>query len=127
MSACHVVSAIRAPAEDGDPVGEADQNMNARRTELGEPFRGPEAMEAAHQEPEIATGHMDQQSFEDVLVAAQVRTPHAAGFVAVGERTFHKLAASAEEPFSPFPSNAPPVGVDQIGRASCRERVYSGV
>jgi hypothetical protein len=36
---------------------------------------------------------VDQLPLQNVLVAAQMRAPHAAGFVAVGKAAFHQLAA----------------------------------
>src|SRR5438045_6501287 len=54
------------------------------------------------------------------LLSAQVHTPHASRFIGVGEASFQKL--------SPIPQQLFPVlAVNEIGRASCRERAEVSV
>lgn len=40
---------------------------------------------------------MDQLPLKDIFVAAQVRTPHATGVIAVGKAAFHQFAPPAEQ------------------------------
>jgi hypothetical protein len=47
----------------------------------------------AQDQTQVERSHVDQLSLQNVLVAAKMRAPHAAGFVAVGKATFHQLAA----------------------------------
>jgi len=49
----------------------------------------------AQDEAEVESGGVDEQSFENVWVAAQVGASHAAGIVEVGEAAFDEFAAFA--------------------------------
>src|SRR5690606_13005266 len=64
---------------------------------------------------------MDQHPFEDVVVLPEMRPPHPAGVIAVGEAPFDQLAALAHQPPAAPTSNSPPVGVHRIplGSLAC--------
>ena len=55
---------------------------------------------------------MDQEPLENVAVFSQVRSPHTAGFVAVGEGPLDQLSTLAQKPFSFWSLQASPIGVD---------------
>ena len=61
---------------------------------------------------EVESRRVDEQSFENVLMASQMRSPHAAGFVNVGEAAFDQFAPLAHERLAPFPTDALAVPVD---------------
>jgi len=50
------------------------------------------AQQAAEDQAQIEGSHMDQLPLEDVVVFAQMGTPHAPGVVAVSEAAFHQFA-----------------------------------
>ena len=54
----------------------------------------PEAR--AHEEPEMARARVDQESFQDVLVSAQVRPAQPAGLVEMRVRAFEEFAACTQ-------------------------------
>ena len=74
--------------------------------------RGPRPAMTAHEECQIASCDMNQQPFHDVVVFAQVRAPHSAGFVAVGERAFQELPTLSQQRLAAFTLNAPSVCID---------------
>jgi hypothetical protein len=47
----------------------------------------------AQDQTQVEGSHVDQLPLQNVLVSAQVRAPHAAGIVAMGEAAFNQLAA----------------------------------
>jgi len=56
---------------------------------------------------------MDQQPLEDVVVFSQVRAPHAAGLVAVGECSLDQLAALPQQPLALRPLQPLSIRIDQ--------------
>ena len=52
-----------------------------------------DADELPHEEAEIETGRVDQQSLEDVRMPAKVQATHAAGFVEMREGPLQTFAA----------------------------------
>lgn len=62
--------------------------------------------------PRFAPGHTDQQPLEDV-VFSQVRAPHAAGVVPVGECPLSQLGALPQQPRAPRPLQPSPIRRDQ--------------
>ncbi len=57
---------------------------------------------------------MDQLPLVDVVVLAQMRTPHAAGVVAVSEAAFHQLAAPPEQALAVIALHPPPIRVHRL-------------
>jgi hypothetical protein len=48
-----------------------------------------------HQQPEIECGDVNQQSLQDVVMSAQVRSTHATGFIQVSVDALQSLTALA--------------------------------
>src|SRR6266852_1023090 len=57
---------------------------------------------------------MDQEPLENGAVFSQMRSPHAAGLIAVGEGPLDQLATLAQKLFSLRSLQASPIGVDQF-------------
>ena len=57
---------------------------------------------------------MDQEPLENVAVFSQMRSPHAAGLIAVGEGPLDQLATLAQKLFSLRSLQASPIGVDHF-------------
>ena len=64
------------PAQEQKVAYKSYQSVDKRRQERGEPPRGPAAEHVAHHQAKIAASHMQQDALEDVLVSAQVGSPH---------------------------------------------------
>src|SRR5258708_23435990 len=73
--------------------------------------RRPDADQMTHDEPEIESARMDQQSLEDVRVTPQMRPAHAAGVVEMRERAFDPFATLPHQAASPGPANPPAIAV----------------
>ena len=56
---------------------------------------------------------MYEQTFDDVVVMSEVRSPHAAGFVHMSETSFHSFTALAEQSLPAISTYASPVGIDR--------------
>src|SRR5215831_5800328 len=74
--------------------------------------RRPDAEERSHEEPEIEAAAVNQQAFQDVRVAAQMRAPHPAGLVKMRVRLFQSLAATPLQPTPPPAAHAATIRVD---------------
>ena len=84
--------------------GERDfKRTSIQRVSL-EPARRALAEQLPHQNSEIEGARVDQQSFEDVPMPAQVSAAHPAGVVHVREGAFDVLTASTQEPLASPPT-----------------------
>ncbi len=63
-----------------------------------------EAQGPAQQQAQVEAGHVDQQPFEDVGVAAKVRATHPSGVITMSEAPFDELPALPHQPFAPRPA-----------------------
>lgn len=59
-------------------------------------LRRPRTDQVAHEDPEIESGHVHEQSFEDVRMMPQMRSSHASRFQVVREWTLQEFTASAK-------------------------------
>lgn len=100
-------TSLREPREIGSPQ---KKRVNAR--EHLRPRGVPIPYWFLNGNPRFAPGHMDQQPLEDV-VFSQVRAPHAAGVVPVGECPLSQLGALPQQPRAPRPLQPSPIRRDQ--------------
>ena len=63
---------------------------------------------------EIECADMNQLPLEDVLVAAQMSSPHSSGIVTVREAPLDQLASLAQQALAIVPRYPLPVGVDSL-------------
>src|SRR5512142_2562547 len=56
--------------------------------------------ERPHPEAEIECARVQEQPFQDILVATDMRAAEAAGLVKMRERSLEQFSAPAEEPFA---------------------------
>jgi hypothetical protein len=73
-----------------------DNGAESRPEAALEGARCAGADQLTHEEPEIECANVDQQSLQNVRVAAEVYAAHSAGFIDVGEGTFQALAAEPQ-------------------------------
>lgn len=108
--------AVVAPtAPDERPEGR-ERCHDGRESSL-EAARCPDADQGPHEKRQVAAADLDEQPFEDVGMAAQVRAAQPAGFVEMGVGSLQPYAALAEQRQSVGPSNASAIRVD---RRACR-------
>jgi len=100
---------LRIPTACNQPNQKAQ-----RKREPLQASRCSASVPGPQQQPEIRAGHMNQEPLENVAVFSQVRSPHAAGFLAVGEGPLDQLATLAQKPFSFRSLQASPIGVDHF-------------
>jgi hypothetical protein len=94
-----------------------DQGHHDREPSLQAAGRAdPEAR--AHQEAQVEPTRVDQQPFQDVRVAAQMRAAHRARLVEMRVRSFQPLASTSQQGQPARAADAPPIGIHGI--ASCR-------
>ena len=75
----------------------AEQEEKQRST-LVVPFaRSASAQHAAENEAQVESSHMDQLPLEDVLVPAQMSSPHSSGIVTMREAPLDQLASFAQQ------------------------------
>ena len=79
-----------------------------------QPSRRPDSQRLTHQQPEVEGTAVNEQPFEDVLVAAKMRAPHAPGSIEVSEGPLRSFASSTMQPLPSLAAIAPPVGVDRL-------------
>src|SRR5713101_8648481 len=84
------------------------RRQNGRQAAL-QAARGTESDQLTHDEPEIEPTGMNQEAFQNVRVTAEMRAPHAAGVVEMGERALDHLTAPAHQSASPGSANPPPI------------------
>ena len=49
----------------------------------------PDPQELPHEQAEVVSAHVDQNTFQDIHPMSQMQTTHATGFVGVSEAAFH--------------------------------------
>jgi hypothetical protein len=59
---------------------------------------------------------MNEQSFEHVRVAADVRAPEPARLVEMRTRSLEQFATSAAKPLAAVAADAPSIGVDRVAQ-----------
>ena len=70
----------------------------------------------SHEQAQVEGARVDEQSFEDVGVPAQMRPPHAPGLVAMGVGSFEAVAALALQGSAPCAADASAIGVHLVSR-----------
>src|SRR2546422_3481926 len=103
---------VRRHAELFGEHGEGDFERARVRGRSLEPSRRAAAKPLPHENAEIEAARVDQQSFEDVPMPAQVAAAHAAGVVHVSKGSFDVLSAATQEPLAAHPAHAPSIAVD---------------
>ena len=93
---------------------ERPQRSKQRRCTALEPSWRAYAEERAHEQAEIQRRGVHHQAFANIVVPPQMDAPHPSGFIKVGTRTFHSLAALAQQPFPSCAPNPSPVAVHRI-------------
>src|SRR5260370_2971466 len=78
-----------------------------------QPARRAPAERLPHQNAEIERAGVDEEPFENVLVTTEMRPPHPAGVIDVGERALDVLSAPAHQPSAAGPVHAPAIAVDR--------------
>src|SRR5689334_22779622 len=68
------------------------QRNNAGLRRISEAPRGSMATGFAHYQPEIEGARVNQQPFDDVFMPAQMRSPHGARLIQMGEAAFDPLS-----------------------------------
>src|SRR5204863_120032 len=81
-------------------------------TSLEAPRRAA-AAQLPHEQTEVERGRMDQQSFEDVAVPAQVRAAHPTGVVHMSERPLQVLPASTQQLAAAHAAHPPAIAIDR--------------
>ena len=67
-----------------------------------QPSRRAHADQLSHQQPEIETAGVNQQSLQNVRVSAKVHASHAAGLVEMREGPLQTFAAEPQQPLARF-------------------------
>ena len=76
-----------------------------------QPARRADADQVTHDEPEIEATRMNQQTLQDVRVAAQMRAAHPARVVEMREGAFDALAALAHQSASASSANPSSIAI----------------
>jgi len=95
---------------------ECDDQRDQRAQAALEATRRADAEERAHQEPEIEAPDVDEEAFQDVRVAPQVRPAHPAGLIEMGVRPLQAFAAASLQPTAAGPAYPPAVRIDRVAR-----------
>ena len=74
-----------------------------------------DADQVTHEQPQVEAASVDQHTFQNVRVSAQVHAAQAASFVEMRERTFESFATQAQQPLATSAVNASPVPIDGVG------------
>ena len=75
---------------------ERDEESMERRAGGRELFGRPGSDQISHQDAEIETGDVDEESLEDVLMPSQVSASHATTAEVVSKRPFEKFTSIAQ-------------------------------
>jgi hypothetical protein len=94
------------------PMSEESVAINGRQAIL-RPARLAATNQVAHDEPEIEAARMNQQTLEDIGVAAQMRAAHPTGVVEMREGAFDSLAPLTHQAPAARATNPPPIGIYQ--------------
>ena len=79
-----------------------------------EASRLADSEDVPHQQTQIQTGDVDEDSLEDVSVAAQMRPSHAAGLESVREGTLEKFAALSQQRLSSLATHSPTIAMHRV-------------
>ena len=74
------------------------------------------ADQRSHEQAHVEGARVDEQSFEDVGVPAQMRRPHAPGLVEMGVGAFAAFATLALQGSAPCAADAAAIGVHRVSR-----------
>src|SRR5712691_6552398 len=85
-----------------------------------QPARRAPAERLPHQNSEVERAGVDEEPFEDVLVTTQVRPPHSAGVIDVGERALDVLTAPTHQLPAADSADAPPIAIHRSLRLGGR-------
>src|SRR5438128_9471296 len=106
---------VRFGAKVRWPQGEAaygcQKELKERKKEPLQAPRGANSEAPPHQEPQVESADMSEQSFEDVHVPAQVRPAHPASLVGMRKGALQDLASLFPEPLTARPTDAATVRV----------------
>ena len=91
---------------------ERHEDGHAGRKPPLEPSRRAHTDQRPPEQAQVAATRVDQQSCEEVVVAAQMRPAHPAGVIAMRIRSFQSLATAPLQGAPPSAADPPPVGVD---------------
>src|SRR3712207_64573 len=114
-------AARRAIHDGGDDVAPAasheyDEHRDHRAEAALEPARRADAEKCPHQEAEIEAADVDDEPFQDVDVATQVRPAHSARLVEMGVRPLQALAPAPLQPMAARPADSSTVRIDRVAR-----------
>ena len=73
----------------------------------------------SHEQSEIEASRVNQQSLQNVRVAAQVHAAHPTGFVEMRKGSFQALAAAPQQPLSARAANASSIAIHGVAGAGC--------
>jgi len=76
-----------------DDANQRQERRNEGNSTALEAARRADTDHRAHEQPEIEGAGMDQQSFSNVRVPAEMHAAHPAGFIEMGKRSFQALPA----------------------------------
>src|SRR5712691_9538081 len=105
---------MRRPDRGEPALGSADEYQKRGDDDGGaalEAARRAHPDHLTHEESEIEAADVNQDPFENIRVAAQMRAAHAPGVVGVREGAFHILAASTHQATSPTAANPSPIAI----------------
>ena len=91
-----------------------DDERPDRRPAPLEATRRAHAAQRSHEQAQVEGARVDEQSFEDVGVPAQMRPPHAPGLVEMGVGAFEAFATLALQGSAPCAADAAAIGVHRV-------------
>ena len=103
----------RIPQVLGTP-NEGPEAPEKRRGAALEASRRADADELSHQETKVQRAGLQERPLENVLVTAQVHTPHAARPIEMREGPFEPLAALPQQALAAHAANPPAVAKRMI-------------
>jgi hypothetical protein len=92
-------------------LGNAKSTAIEGRRAILQPAQRAAADQVAHDESEIEAARMNQQTLEDIGVAAQMRAAHPTGVVEMAEGAFDPLALLPHQATTARSTNPPTVGI----------------
>jgi len=108
---------VHGPDHIPERLGKPNEGPHAAKKRSHAPLeaaRRAHTTQGAHQEPEIQRCGMQEYTFEDVRVPAEVHAPHPPRFIEMGKRPFQPFAALPEQPFASRAANPSTIPVDGI-------------
>ena len=98
-------AAASGSAQEHQKLGDDD------RQAILQAARRAAADQVAHDEPKIEAARMNQQTLEDIGVAAQMRAAHPTGVVEMCEGAFDPLASLTHQAPAARATKPPPIGI----------------